>query len=85
MVLGGGFDGFGGDLQIGQHFHGFTPCDEGQLIATTASMRRTPGEDSRSATPSSASAWYSLRALGAQVNMGVLGPSTVSGVLEQLV
>ena len=54
--LGGAFDGFGGDVQTGEQFIGSHPGAKGIPLPPTASMRLTPGEDSRPATPSSASA-----------------------------
>ena len=53
--LGSPFDGFGGDFQTCQYLHRFAGWDEQHSAPTIASMRLTPGEDSRPAIPSSSS------------------------------
>jgi len=53
--LGGSLDGFGGDFQSGQHLHGSQAFANAISLLTTASMRLTPGEDSRPAIPRSQS------------------------------
>src|ERR1700686_1640180 len=58
--FGSAFDSFGGDVQPREHLHRFgsQPEANGISLPTTASMRLTPGEDSRPATPNSTSTGY---------------------------